>query len=253
MLKRSLLFAGVAGASLLAAAEPAATNAQTAAAPVVTEEETITIVAVPCTVGDQPCPHGHKKCDASAHKKCAEKKKCDEAHKKCADKKADCAAPACDYSDSDYELAYTLMEAGGVPQGIDDANAFLIVEQMEQMPMLKPAQPAFEKFFRDHCSYQAMKRDLARIHLGTFTRDEMRKIIDFFHTPEGKKFAASQAALHRNSMALRAHRIHSNLPELQQNVHACMVKAQQDNASANASASACANTDANAQNTAGTK
>ena len=246
MLKRSLLFAGIAGASLLAAAEPAAPKTANADAPAtVTEEETITIVAVPCTVGDQPCPHGHKKCDAEAHKKCADKKKCDEAHKKCADahrkcadKKA-CAAPKTpDYSADDYELAFTLMEMGGTPQGIDDANDFLIVEQMEQMPMLRPAQPAFEKFFKDHCSYQAMKRDLARIHLGTFTRDEMRKIIDFFKTPEGKKFAASQTALHRNSMALRADRIHRNLPELQKNVHECMVKAQQNNANA------CANTDA---------
>ena len=159
MLKRSLLFAGLAGASLLAAAEtaPDAGNAQNADAPVVTEEETITIVAVPCSVcTEQPCPHGHGKCDAEAHKKCADKKKCAEAHKKCADKKkcaeahkkcadrkkcaeahkkcADkkgcAAAPTPDYSDSDYELAYTLMECGGVPAGIDDANAFIIFEQI---------------------------------------------------------------------------------------------------------------------------
>jgi len=252
MLKRSLLFAGLAGASLLAAAEtaPNAGNAPNADAPVVTEEETITIVAVPCSVcTEQPCPHGHGKCDAEAHKKCADKKKCAEAHKKCADKKkcaeahkkcADkkaCApAPVPDYSDSDYELAYTLMECGGVPAGIDDANAFIIFEQMEQSPMLKPAQPAFEKFFRDHCSYQAMKRDLARLHLATFTRDEMRKLIDFFKTPAGKKLAASQADLTRHTLALRADRIHRNLPELQKNVHECMVKAQQDKTGSTAAA-----------------
>ena len=247
MLKRSLLFAGIAGASLLAAAEPAAANAQTAAAPTVSEEETITIVAVPCP--DQPCPHGHKKCCAEDHKKCTDKKACAEAHKKCADKMKCTDKKACadmktpDYSDSDYDLAFVMMEAGGIPSEINDANNFLIIEQMAQTPMLKPAQPAFEKFFNDHCSYHAMKRDLARMHLGTFTRDEMRKIIDFFHTPEGKKFAANQAALLHNAMAIRAHRIHNNLPELQKNVHECMVKAQQDNS---ASASACANTDANA-------
>ena len=244
MLKRSLLFAGIAGASLLAAAEPAAPKSANADAPAtVTEEETITIVAVPCPVAaEQPCPHGHKKCCAEDHKKCADKKACAEVHKKCADKKTCADKKACaaaktpDYSDDDYELAFTLMELGGVPQGIDDANSFLIVEQMEQMPMLRPAQPAFEKFFKKHCSYQAMKRDLARIHLATFTRDEMRKIIDFFKSPEGRKFAASQGSLHRNSMALRADRIHSNLPELQKDVHACMTKAQQDNAAAQAAA-----------------
>lgn len=249
MLKRSLLFAGVAGASLLAAAETAP-GAQNAGAPVVTEEETITIVAVPCSVcPEQPCPHGHGKCDAEAHKKCADKKKCaevhkkcadkmkcSEAHKKCGDKKACAAVPAPDYSDSDYELAYTLMECSGVPAGIDDANGFIIMEQMAQTPMLKPAQPVFEKFFQDHCSYQAMKRDLARLHLATFTRDEMRKMIDFFKTPEGKKLAASQAGLTRNTLALRADRIHRNLPELQKNIHECMAKTQPGDAPAAAAA-----------------
>lgn len=234
MLKRSLLFAGIAGASLLAAAEPApnAQNAQNANAPVVTEEETITVVAVPCPSGSGDCAQPRNCTDK---KDCKDQKKCKD-KKDCANKKA-CAAPAAaNYSDGDYDLAFALMEAGGVPAEIDDANNFLIIEQMAQTPMLKPAQPAFEKFFQDHCSYHAMKRDLAKMHLATFTRDEMRKIIDFFHTPEGKKYAANQAALRHNSMALRADRIHRNLPELQQNVHACMTKAQQDNANASACA-----------------
>ena len=232
MLKRSLLFAGVAGAllivvvagaSLLAAAEPAPKAPENAAAPapqkpeadapVVTEEESITIVAVPggatagecAKTGAKTCPDG---------KNCADRKS-SPGKKHCAGIKNCAIAPTPEYSDSDYELAYTLMEAGGVPTGIDDANTFLIVEQMEQMPMLKPAQPAFEKFFDDHCSYKAMKRDLARIHLAAFTRDEMRKIIDFFHTPEGKKLAACHAGLTRRTLALRADRINRNLPELQ--------------------------------------
>ena len=234
MLKRSLLFAGIAGASLLAAAEPApnAANAQNADAPVVTEEESVTIVAVPCPSGSGECAQS-KNCGDK--KGCKDKKDC-KVKKNCADKKA-CGAPAAaDYSAGDYDLACTLMETSGLPAAIDDANGFLIIEQMAQTPMLKPAQPAFEKFFRDHCSYGAMKHDLARMHLGTFTRDEMRKLIDFFHTPEGKKYAANQAALHHNAMALRAARIHRNLPELQKNVHECMVQAQRDKANATAAA-----------------
>ena len=224
MLKRSLLFAGIAGASLLAAAEstPKTSNA---GAPVVAEEESVTIVAVPC---GSPAAG---QCDDK--KACDNKKACDD-KKACADKKAGCAMPTPDYSPADYDLAYCFMETSGLPEAIDDANNFLIIEQMAQTPMLKPAQPAFEKFFHDHCSYHALKRDLARIHLATFTRDEMKKLIDFFKTPEGRKYAASQAALNHQAMALRAARIHRNLPELQKNVHACMDKAQQDKADSTA-------------------
>ena len=227
MLKRSLLIVGAAGVSLLAAAAEPAPNARNADAPTVTAEETITIVAV-------PCPDTAGQCGTKDPKKCADKdkKKCAapcDAKKKCEVKNA---AATADYSDGDYDLAYCLMEAGGVPAGIDDANGFIILEQMEQMPMLKPAQPAFEKFFDKHCSYKAMKRDLARIHLETFTRDEMRKIIDFFHSPAGRKLAASQSDLTRRTLALRADRIHRNLPELQQGVHDCMANAQQNNAAA---------------------
>ena len=238
MLKRSLLLAGIAGASLLAAAEPAPKTQANDAAPVVTEEETITIVAVPCSVAPEQCAD-QKKCDDK--KVCPEKKKCDDKKacpekKKCDGKTAKGAVKTPDYSDGDYDLAYCFMETSGLPEAIDDANGFIIMEQMEQAPTLQPALPAFEKFFRDHCSYHAMKRDLARIHLATFTRDEMKKLIDFFRTPEGKKFAAHQARLNHHAMALRADRIHRNLPELQKDIHACMEKAQQNAGQQNAAA-----------------
>ena len=114
------------------------------------------------------------------------------------------------------------MELCNEPQNIENANALLIEAQMQQIPMLRPAQPAFQHFFSKHCSYGAMKKDLAKIHLGVFTRDELKKIIDFFKTPEGKKLAASHTELMHKSMELREKRIHDNLPELQQNVQAAM-------------------------------
>ena len=239
MIKRSLLWAGIAGASLLAAAEPASNPNQGNAQPVVTEEETVTIVAVPCTAETAKCASreacgDRKKCDDK--KACDEKKKCDDKKKCGSDVRAKaegsaggCAAatPQSDFSDADYDLACCFMETSGLPQGFDDANAFMIAEQMDQMPMLQPARPVFENFFKNHCSYGALKRDLARIHLETFTRDELKKLIDFFNTPEGKKFAASQPELTHRTLALRAQRIHENLPELQRQVHECMAKAQQ--------------------------
>ena len=219
---------------MLAAAEPAAKPSD-ANAPVVTEEETVTIVAVPCgsaaagqCADQKACPDRKDRADKQP---CADKKACD-------DKKAGCPVPTPDYSPGDYDLAYCFMETSGLPEAIDDANGFIIMEQMEQAPMLRPARPAFEKFFHDHCSYHAMKRDLARLHLATFTRDEMKKLIDFFKTPEGKKFAASQAALNHQALALRAERIHRNLPELQKNVQECMANAQQDSAPAQNNATA---------------
>ena len=225
MLKKSLLFAGIAGASLLAAAEPAANAQNAAGTPVVTEEETVTIVAVPCGSAASGECADKKACDDK--KKCGDKKACDD-KKKCDDKKAGCAMPTPDYSPGDYDLAYCFMETSGLPEAIDDANGFIIMEQLAQAPALKPARPAFEKFFHDHCSYHAMKRDLARLHLATFTRDELKKLIDFFKSPEGKKYAASQAALNHRALELRAARIHRNLPELQKNVRECMSNAQQD-------------------------
>ena len=220
MLKKSLLFAGVAGASLLAAAEPAPNTG--AAAPQVCGEETVTVVAVPGQCAPVPGQCASAPAPQGGAGQCATQGSC-------------ATNPTGDYSADDYELAYCLMEAGGVPAGIDDANTFIILEEMDQMPMLKPAQPAFEHFLRKHCSYQAMKRDLARLHLQTFTRDEMRQLIDFFKTPAGRKFAASQSGLSRSALALRADRIHRNLPELRKNVQECLVQAQQSGAPATAS------------------
>ena len=263
MMKKSLLWAIIAGFSLVAAAADPPASGKTAPAPaqepaVVTEEETITIVAVPCAAApaDKKCADA-KKCDADAKKcaddakKCDDKKKCDDDKKKCDEVKkcgakrsagggCDAAAQPADFSDTDYDLACVFMETSGLPQGFDDANAFMIEEQMDQMPMLRPARPAFEEFFKRYCSYDALKHDLARIHLETFTRDEMKKLIDFFKTPEGKKFAASQSRLTKRTLALRAHRMHQHLPELQHAVHEAMAKAQQQNAPAAAAAAPAA-------------
>ena len=225
-MKRSIVFAGAAALSLstlvasAAAATPAAPAEGNATPPTqVVEEESITVVAVP--VNAPQC--ADKKCH---DKKCTDKKRPD---KKCADKKCaprKCAPTACapekQYSDDDFAVAYELMELCNEPQNIENANALLIEAQMQQIPMLRPAQPAFHRFFEKHCSYEAMKKDLARIHLGVFTRDELKKIIDFFKTPEGKKLAASHTELMHKSMELREKRIHDNLPELQQNVQTAM-------------------------------
>jgi len=255
MKKSILLWAAITGFSLIAAAAEPATdvkNQNNAPAPaqdpapvpaVVSEEETITIVAVPCAAApaDKQCADA-KKCPADkktcpdAKKPCPDGKKCAAVKKRSAGGGCDAAAQPADFSDSDYDLACVFMETSGLPQGFDDANAFMIEEQMDQMPMLQPARPAFEDFFKRYCSYEALKHDLARVHLETFTRDEMRKLIDFFKTPEGKKFAASQSALTKRSLALRAQRIHQHLPELQHAVHEAMAKAQPQNAPAAASA-----------------
>ena len=100
---------------------------------VVTEEETITIVAVPCAAApaDKKCADA-KKCDADAKKcaddakKCDDKKKCDDDKKKCDEVKkcgakrsagsgCDAAAQPADFSDTDYDLACVFMETSGLP------------------------------------------------------------------------------------------------------------------------------------------
>ena len=231
-MKKSIIFAGAAALSLstviCAAGEtapanaPGSANANANTPTQVVEEESVTVVAaVPAAPG--ACTAGNAKC---APKKCVPAaKNCPSGDKTCADgkscKKAACA-PDKEYSDDDFAVAYELMELCNEPQNIENANALLIEAQMQQVPMLSPARPAFQHFFKKHCSYEAMKKDLAKIHLGVFTRDELKKIIDFFKTPEGKKLAASHTELMQKSMELREKRIHDNLPELQQNVQTAM-------------------------------
>lgn len=224
-MKRGIVFAGAVAASLVAlsltaeAKAPVAKAPDNANAPVQTvEEESVTVVAVPVAPGNcagapgcaaPKCPPG----GTSAGKKCPPAGKC---------RPRTACAPDKEYSDDDFAVAYELMELCNEPQNIENANALLIEAQMQQIPMLLPARPAFQKFFDRHCSYEAMKKDLAKIHLGVFTRDELKKIIDFFKSPEGRKLAASHTDLMQKSMELREKRIHDNLPELQRNVQTAM-------------------------------
>lgn len=232
-MKRSILFAGAAAmslASVIFAAEgktPAANapgSAGTGTPVQVVEEESVTVVAAPAAPETAPGTTCADKKKCAGKKQCADKKQC--AGKKCPPSGGNCAQAACapepEYSDDDYAVAYELMELCNEPQNIENANMVMIEAQMQQMPMLAPAKPAFHNFFKKHCSYEAMKKDLAKIHLGMFTRDELKKIIAFFKTPEGKKLAASHTELMNKSMELREKRIGDNLPELQKNVRTAM-------------------------------
>ena len=242
MMKREFMVAGALGLSLFAvslgAAETAPETAQTTpnapaqAAPAQTqfveEQQSFTIVAIPCPAPGKACAEKcPEKAECKDKDKCPEKPECEDKAAacmlkgKCPVAGAGCPAPA-DYSDDDYTLAYELLELTGTPENLDEANSFVIAAQMQQTPALKPAHTAFKDFFARHCSYEAMKRDLARIHLETFTRDELKKLIDFFKTPVGKKYARNQNDMLKHCLELREKRIHANLPELQQNVQNAM-------------------------------
>lgn len=222
MMKREILLAGVLGCSLIAfaagAAENAGQNAETPSAQpqVVEEQQSLTVVAVPCEA-------------PAAAAKCPEKTACQPSGDAC-------AAPsgkegAADYSDDDYALAYEVLELTGIPENTDAANTMIVDAQMRHSPALHPAHSAFKEFFDRHCSYAAMKRDFARVHLEMFTRDELRKLAEFFRTPAGKKFAHNQAELMRRCHEIHDRQIHANLQELHRNVQKAL-----DEAHANAPA-----------------
>lgn len=241
MMKREFVIAGTLVMSLFATALSAAgtaPEAKTASAPAqppqpqpqfIEEQQSFTIVAVPCqsaatdkTANADKTKRKESGCAAAAEGKSA---------KKCPNKAA-CRPAEADYSDDDYALAYELLELTGTPESMDEANAIVITAQMQQAPALKPAHTAFKEFFARHCSYEAMKRDLARIHLETFTRDELKKLIDFFKTPVGKKFARNQHRMLKRCLEVREKRIHANLPELHKNVEQALQAAPQQSETA---------------------
>jgi len=236
-MKRSIIVVGAAGLSLIAlqlnAAAPAPAQTQTpppaeTQQATITEQETVTIVAVPADGGPAAaCPTA--KGDCAKKSGCEKKPDCEKKPKCAKDAKCSQKTPCPDYSDNDYMLAYELLELTGTPECLDEANAFAINAQMQQTPMLRPAHAAFRDFFAKHCSYHAMKRKLARMHLETFTRDELRKLIDFFKTPAGRKYAANQNKLMRKSFELRERQIHDNMDELHAHVEKALNNAKQDN------------------------
>ena len=119
------------------------------------------------------------------------------------------------YSEADYNAAYELFTAIGMPKLMEDAITLMTDLQIKNAPMLQQTKVPMLNFFRKYMSYEAMKKDYAELYLKNFTVAELKELTVFYQTPIGKKLAQKQSTLMQEGAKLGEQRVQSNISELQ--------------------------------------
>ena len=87
--------------------------------------------------------------------------------------------------------------------------------QIQQAPDLAPMKEIMKTFFNKYMSWAALKEDLTKLYMQTFTEPELVEITKFYQTPTGKKMAQTSPDLMNKSSALGTQKVQEHIGELQ--------------------------------------
>lgn len=110
--------------------------------------------------------------------------------------------------------AEKLLEVTDAEKNLQRSIDMSLEQQLKANPQLAPAKEAMKKFFNKHLSYAALKDDLVKMYMDEFTEEELKKVVEFYSTPAGKKMAAKQPVLMQKGGELGMKRVQDNADEL---------------------------------------
>ena len=115
-------------------------------------------------------------------------------------------------SESDEQAVYEMFEAQGMRDQMNRIIAVTVQNQINAAPQLKPYQLDMLKFFMQAASFDAVKKDLAKIYLKHFTVEEIREITKFYRSPVGIKMKKVSAEILLEANELSRQRMEKAAP-----------------------------------------
>lgn len=109
----------------------------------------------------------------------------------------------------------TLFKLTQMEKKITQSVESIVQLQLRQNPALTTHKETVYKFFEKHIGWQALKEDITKMYLQSFSEDELKKINAFYITPAGQKVINTlpQLVQQRNQLAME--RLQKNIGELQ--------------------------------------
>ena len=135
------------------------------------------------------------------------------------------AVPAASSTDEKITLSIELMRLMNVDQTMQSMQGQLrgmLEQQFESYSTCDAATPVVREFsdaltdrMMGYLTDESLKVDIAAIYADVFTVDELRGIVDFYHSPLGKKMMERMPELMQKTMLITQDRVKSMTPELQ--------------------------------------
>ncbi|MGB5474070.1 MAG: DUF2059 domain-containing protein [Gammaproteobacteria bacterium] len=116
--------------------------------------------------------------------------------------------------DSHRQAVETLFQLTHMEQKISESVASVAQLQVRQDPGLASKQDVLMAFLEKYIGWDAIRDDLARMYMQTFSEDELKVMNAFYITPTGQKVITivPQLVQQRNQLAMQ--RLQDNIGEL---------------------------------------
>lgn len=126
-------------------------------------------------------------------------------------------APASAKPDKEHlRTALKLLETMETDKALQKGIENMVDLKIKQQPLLAPYRETLLKFFSKYTSWDSLKNDMAAIYAENFTTEELKKLIDFYQTPVGKKFARKNPELARRGSILGMQKVQEHMLELRE-------------------------------------
>lgn len=98
---------------------------------------------------------------------------------------------------------------------------------IESRPMMAPYRSVFMEWAAKYVSWPQLEPRIAALYANAFTTAELEDLIQFYHTPTGRKAAQVMPDLAKQAMVVGANLAREHTPELQQMIRARAAELQQ--------------------------
>ena len=116
---------------------------------------------------------------------------------------------------SHKELVEQLFTVTNMKEGFDNTCKEVIDMQAKSNPMMEPFRGVLTEFFTKYISWEALKPDITKLYMDTFTEDELRDIVGFLSSPVGIMYTEKSFEMTLKSMEIGQKMVQENMPELQ--------------------------------------
>ena len=130
------------------------------------------------------------------------------------------AAAEEEYSADDLKAAYEFMEAAGMPAQFEQTTQIMMAQFNDS-----PIYPVVLDFLNKYVSYEAIKTDVAKLYLSSFSVSEIRQLTALYRTELGKKVVAKMPELTQKAMQIGQQRVLEHQQELEEAIAKAMTEA----------------------------
>lgn len=116
--------------------------------------------------------------------------------------------------DSHRQEVETLFRLTQMEQKIDESVQSVAQLQLRQDPSLAGKQEALMAFLEKYIGWNAIREELAKMYMDTFTEDELKAMNAFYITPTGQKVITIVPELVQQRNMLAMQRLQANIGEL---------------------------------------